>query len=66
MVDIREENRQFRAMKLRTGIVRYITKNGRGYRYVNSIRDNFCWATDQEFYSAVESLLADGVVIQSR
>jgi len=54
MVDIHEAERQLRRMKLRAGIIRYLTKN---YRHVNSIRGSFRWATDEEFYAAVESLL---------
>jgi hypothetical protein len=62
MVDIHEAERQLRRMKLRAGIIRYLTKN---YRHVNSIRGSFRWATDEEFYAAVESLLTEGVAVQS-
>ena len=58
-MDIKEENRKYRAAKLRCGICQYVT-NGCGRRFLGQVRDNFYSFSDAEFDLAIEEMVKDG------
>lgn len=59
MIDLQEEVRAARRLKLRTGIVKCLAKN---WRYLDQVRDYFSWPTDEEFNAAVKELAEEGVI----
>ena len=61
MTDLEKE---FRVVKLKVGILSYVSTAQIGYRYLNSVRSNFAWAADDEFNEVVAQLLADGLLCE--
>jgi hypothetical protein len=61
-----EEIKQMRATKLKVGVLSYLSKSRTHMRYVNTVRLTFPWPTDEEFATAIATLVEQNLVTQTK
>jgi len=62
---LEEEVKASRLTRAKVSILGFVEKAGSGYRYLNATRFAVPWPTDEEFYSAIAALIADGLISET-
>jgi hypothetical protein len=61
-----DEIKAMRATRLKVGILSFLSKSAIQMRYVNTVRLVFSWPTDEEFSTAIATLVEQGVITQTK
>jgi hypothetical protein len=66
MNDLIDEIKAMRATRLKVGILSFLSKSAIQMRYVNTVRLVFSWPTDEEFATAIATLVEQNLVTQTK
>ncbi len=61
-----EEVKAMRAIRLKVGVLSFLTKSHTGMRYVVNTRNVFRWASDEEFATCVATLVEQSLITQTQ